>query len=1742
MNTTRRRVALAALFATLVACPGEDTNGTADTAGFDTVFVPSDVLVPDTTVADTAQDTSVDATAPDTLPIDCPGALGCACAGNEDCASELCIEGPDGSACTRTCVTTCPDGYDCLTSGAFGPDVISVCVPRHTRLCRPCHENTDCQNPFDPLPSYCVATDPAEGRFCASSCANLPCPDGYQCATVTVDGGATAKQCVPADGGTCACRTSWAELGLSTECRRENEHGACPGTRACGPQGLTSCDGPEADVETCNGVDDDCDGATDNLLATACERQSAFGTCAGVLACDASFVAYCDAALPAAEVCDGVDQDCDGATDEGSCDDALPCTDDVCVSATSTCQATLKPNACLIESACYGENAINPIDPCQVCRPLLNPYGWSLATNACTIDGVCYADGATRPGQPCDVCRATSDPLGWTALAEGDKCDDGDPCTYDEVCESTQCVGALTVDRCEDGLACTLDACNGDGTCAHTPVTGTCVIDGACYSAGVANPATDCERCEPAADRFAWSAAPDTTPCDDDTVCTAGDHCDGAGSCAGSQVSCDDGLACTADSCDAIAGCGHAPVDACVIGGVCVAGGDTLGGDEACLACLPAVATDDWSVTPEACLVAGACVASGAVDPGDDCRRCVPGTDQGAYVPVSVGSCGDPSVCLAGGHCVAGSCLGASDKCDDGLGCTAGTCNGDGSCTFEVVSGSCLIDGACYGNGTVDPDDACHVCNAASDSGGWSPNPARCLIGEVCWDGGQANPANPCLVCDPGATRTAWSAAAATASCDDHNACSSDDHCDGAGACIGDLSCDDALGCTTDLCTLGGCVNIVAPSACVIDGACEGAGANPGQPCLTCQPAVSQEAWTPTGTSTACDDGSPCSSDDHCDGAGHCTGNTSCNDGTFCTDDLCTATGCTHAIESGWCVIGGACRGEGTLSAQGCLACDPAANKNGWTAVAANTGCNDGNACSVGERCDGAGACVGNTTCNDSVICTEDVCDPLVGCGHAVVGGWCLIGGQCYSDGASIANGCARCVSSADAHDWTATGAGVSCDNGDPCTANAACDGLGACVGDGSCDDGDVCTVDECTPTGCKHDQVAAGKCIIDGQCYPAGPKAGDPCLACAPSVEQRAWTPTAATTACDDGSPCSPVDRCDGEGHCVGDTSCGDGIACTDDVCGAGGCSHPVTSGACLIGGACYGSGPDGANPCRSCTPAQSQAAWTYAGTAVGCDDGSPCSSDDHCNGQGQCVGNTACGDGKSCTVDRCTATGCDWSQVVDGWCLISGVCRTSGADPGNVCRTCDPGSSQVVWTSAPTTTTCSDGSACSSDDHCDGAGACTGNTGCDDGLSCTMDVCTATGCNHDTVAAGKCLIGGQCFSAGPKPGNPCLVCNPSSDPRDWTPASTATACNDSSACSTDDHCDGQGQCVGDKSCDDGIACTLDVCGATGCSHSGIPSGWCRIDSTCYQNGAVSPTNACQRCDASRPTTWTNEPATKACDDHNGCSPTSYCNGGGACVGDTSCSDGISCTDDACVSIFGSQVCLNPVSAGKCRIDGQCYSSGTTQSGNVCYKCDPTGNGGTTAWSYNNGAACTDGYGVCTSNDVCTNGTCQGTFLTDGYNNDTVSTARYLGSRDDDMSWPSTITANLWGPGDEDWYRYHVNDTWLGNARPRVRLRNIPTGHDYDLCVYIRCTDGYAIPSVTCPSGKVYDTWSIGGTSYPGCCSIASGTTSEDIRFADTGDYECDSSDDSYDAYVNIYKYSGPGTCSDYALDWGDD
>ncbi len=97
----------------------------------------------------------------------------------------------------------------------------------------------------------------------------------------------------------------------------EDAVGTCVRVSVCRDGVLGECEdvvGPTA--ESCNGLDDDCDGSIDEALTERC--GSDVGACeAGTVMCtDGSFPACLPVTDPSTESCNGVDDDCDGRNDE----------------------------------------------------------------------------------------------------------------------------------------------------------------------------------------------------------------------------------------------------------------------------------------------------------------------------------------------------------------------------------------------------------------------------------------------------------------------------------------------------------------------------------------------------------------------------------------------------------------------------------------------------------------------------------------------------------------------------------------------------------------------------------------------------------------------------------------------------------------------------------------------------------------------------------------------------------------------------------------------------------------------------------------------------------------------------------------------------------------------------------------------------------------------------------------------------------------------------------------------------------------------------------------------------------------------------------------------------------------------------------------------------------------------------------------------------------------------------------
>ena len=314
-------MALMALTA-LAACSSDSNQTTTDLGTPDT----TDTSNPDLTSPDTTPDSTPDTT-PDTTReevwVPTPGSLGWPCEGTIDCNDGWCLTSSEGQLCSQSCSTTCPAGWACRQNTAVLPDVAFTCMPPAPNLCRPCQSNADCLVDYDSAAHACIPRGD-DGAFCGALCeSDTDCPDESFCAPVVDIAGNNTRQCVPVSG-TCSCSARAIAENASTTCRSANPFGRCPGLRSCAAEGLTDCDAVAPALDECNGLDDNCDGQTDEaFVAAPCTVDNDFGSCPGTTRCDTTDGVVCEGTPPVAESCNGLDDNCDGQTDE---EDATGCT------------------------------------------------------------------------------------------------------------------------------------------------------------------------------------------------------------------------------------------------------------------------------------------------------------------------------------------------------------------------------------------------------------------------------------------------------------------------------------------------------------------------------------------------------------------------------------------------------------------------------------------------------------------------------------------------------------------------------------------------------------------------------------------------------------------------------------------------------------------------------------------------------------------------------------------------------------------------------------------------------------------------------------------------------------------------------------------------------------------------------------------------------------------------------------------------------------------------------------------------------------------------------------------------------------------------------------------------------------------------------------------------------------------------------------------------------------------------
>lgn len=231
---------------------------------------------------------------------------GASCTLDDDCETGLCdvVPGTDARVCLRKCTSTCREADQCtrLADARYG------CVPQRAGLCKACATDSDCPYPAD----KCISL--GNDRFCGRDCSfDDTCPSSFRCADgIDLNGNSAPKQCQPTSG-TCACIAATA--GQMMPCEVTNSFGTCLGSVTCAPpMGWGACSARTPAAELCNGRDDDCDGMTDEEIPDtlcgvgACERR--------VAACTNGRPNACTPGMPDLEVCNRVDDNCDGRVDE----------------------------------------------------------------------------------------------------------------------------------------------------------------------------------------------------------------------------------------------------------------------------------------------------------------------------------------------------------------------------------------------------------------------------------------------------------------------------------------------------------------------------------------------------------------------------------------------------------------------------------------------------------------------------------------------------------------------------------------------------------------------------------------------------------------------------------------------------------------------------------------------------------------------------------------------------------------------------------------------------------------------------------------------------------------------------------------------------------------------------------------------------------------------------------------------------------------------------------------------------------------------------------------------------------------------------------------------------------------------------------------------------------------------------------------------------------------------------------
>jgi len=507
---------------------------------------------------------------------DVPG-LNSSCCPSGNCGVGVCVAG------TKTC-----QGTQLVCSNSTGPG---------TEVCNGLDD--DCDGKTDNLPgvgvSCCPAGVPCGVGICKKGTMNCPASGSALVCT-----GYTAQGIETCNGLDDDCNGLIDDVaGAGTSCCTSTDTTLCNvgvcknGIQKCSGTTLTCVNEVKPGTETCNGLDDDCNGKIDdvpNLGNSCCPYKDAKGNplcgtgicTTGVLSCvaGASTPQCTNSVGPQPEVCDTLDNDCNGVVDDlpggtvgGTCFSGDPAKVGVGICHAGTLGCGPKGVQCIGEQGPTGEVCNGIDDDCNGTTDDVPGLGTACCTSGRCGVGICTgghyacsANGLTCQGENApqvEVCNGIDDDcngviddvpqLGQSCCPDGSPAPDGcnkgicRPGTY-------KCSGADLV--CDKGIGKSVELCNGlDDDCNG-------VIDD---SAGVtANDPLIGKDCDvPVAPNDHPPCAPGHNVCQGGKIACTGKVTGKAEICDGKDDDCD-GVADNNATC---------PVkgDTCV-GGLCVSG------------------------------------------------------------------------------------------------------------------------------------------------------------------------------------------------------------------------------------------------------------------------------------------------------------------------------------------------------------------------------------------------------------------------------------------------------------------------------------------------------------------------------------------------------------------------------------------------------------------------------------------------------------------------------------------------------------------------------------------------------------------------------------------------------------------------------------------------------------------------------------------------------------------------------------------------------------------------------------------------------------------------------------------------------------------------------------------------------------------------------------------------------------------------------------------------------------------